>query len=710
MKTKLLTLLAIVALPLVSTNCGKTETSGGTEPEPVPEENVSLSLSSGIASKTVLGELNGDAYPVYWCEGDRIAVNGKRSEPLHEIGARTVKATFEVNGVNAPYGVVYPSWICDAMDAEKAEITLQTIQKWTPGSFSNGAAVLYGQSSDKEFELKNLCGVVRIAMDFGKNKIAGIVLKSLSAPISGKFGLNLATGALSAIEGNNKIEISVPDAGFASGSSGAAELNFCVPAGEYPDGFNITLTDSYNRQMVIEIRENTRIPAGVVVDWGKQTFVPAGALIITDPESWNTFADAVNAGDYSDWVDPETGEVNVASNIVSAGDLTQIESWNGVFNGGGYTITRNAIHKPLFKKIAEGAVVKNLKLDGLRNEPGENSCAVLAGTNLGTIENCESKSKLTVTVDANFHFCGLVEANAGTMRSCTNSADFEINLPFTGNHELIGGGLAFRPDADSKLGTFEDCKNTGNITILKNAVAASGLHKCAVGGILASAYGGTKDVFVKLKNCSNGGKITLWENEKQKSGDQGAYAVGGIVGRIALLSGNADVMFVNPTPATGFYTEITGCTNSGTVDACSNIASGASAAMSGARQLYVGGIAGIVVGLKENPAKISGCTNTGAVLAGGISKPCALAGGILGGTAFTEITDCTNAGSFGMTKNTLAPVNAKIGAVGGIVAHILKVTPVPVLSNCKSMVALPAEAVDKCSGEIYATGNKPTIK
>ena len=710
MKTRLLALLSLVAVLAGFSSCGKTETSGGVQPEPIPEKKVSLSLSSGIASKTVLGDRNGDVYPVYWCEGDRIIVNGKRSAPLHGIGDKDVKATFDVGGVNAPYGVVYPSWICDAMDSEAAEVSLQAVQKWTPGSFSSGAAVLYGKSSETEFELKNLCGVVRIAMDFGKNKISGIVLTSLTTPISGKFSLNLSNGELSAIEGNNRIEISVPDAGFATGSPETAELNFCVPAGEYPDGFNITVTDSYNRQMVIELRENTRIDAGVIADWGKQTFVPAGALIITGPESWNTFADAVNAGDYSDWVDPETGEVNVASNIVNAGDLTQIESWNGVFNGGGYTITRNAIHKPLFKKIAEGAVIKNLKLDGLRNEPGDNSCAVLAGTNLGTIENCESKSKLTVTVDANFHFCGLVEANAGTMKSCTNSADFEINLPFTGNHELIGGGLAFRPDAESKLGTFEDCKNTGNITILKNAIAASGLHKCAVGGILASAYGGTKDVFVKLKNCSNEGKITLWENELQKSGAQGAYAVGGIVGRIAPLSGNADVMFVSPTPTAGFYTEITGCTNSGTVDACSNIASGASAAMSGARQLYVGGIAGIVVGLNEDPAKISGCTNTGAVLAGGISKPCALAGGILGGTAFTEITDCTNAGSFGMTKNTLAPVNAKIGAVGGIVAHILKVTPVPVLSNCKSTAALPAEAVDKCSGEIYATGNKPTVK
>lgn len=132
--------------------------------------------------------------------------------------------------------------------------------------------------------------------------------------------------------------------------------------------------------------------------------------------------------------------------------------------------------------------------------------------------------------------------------------------------------------------------------------------------------------------------------------------------------------------------------------------------MSGARQLYVGGISGIVVGIPSNTAKISGCTNTGAVLAGGISRPCALVGGILGGTAFTEIADCTNTGSFGITKNTLAPVNAKIGAVGGIVAHILKVTPVPVITNCKSTAALPADAVDKCSGEIYATGNKPTIK
>ena len=31
-------------------------------------------------SRTSLGEKEGDTYPVYWSEGDRIALNGKRSE------------------------------------------------------------------------------------------------------------------------------------------------------------------------------------------------------------------------------------------------------------------------------------------------------------------------------------------------------------------------------------------------------------------------------------------------------------------------------------------------------------------------------------------------------------------------------------------------------------------------------------------------------
>ena len=708
--------VALAAVLSTVSGCEKSGDGSLPKPEPAVEESVSLSLGSGAITKTILGEPDGSSYPVYWCEGDRIAVNGKRSEPLHGIGDRVTDATFSVSGVSAPYGVVYPSWICGAMDGETAEITLQTVQRWTPSSFSNGSAVLYGRSDAKDFTLTNLCGVVRISVDFGKYEIVDITLTSLGAPVSGKFGLNLATGELTAIDAGQNIGLSIPDGGFAAGSE-AVELNFCVPAGEYAEGFNLTITEKYGRKMVIEMRENTAVTSGVIVGWTEQTFVPSGALIITDPESWNTFAAAVNAGDYSQWKNPASGEISIVANVTSADDLVQIESWDGVLNGGGYTITRNSISKPLIKSITETGVVKNLKLGGLRTKPGANSSAALAATNLGLVENCENRAGLSVTVDAALHFCGLVEANGGVMRDCTNSADFEINLPFSANHEFMGGGLAFRPDAKgadgtTRLGTFEGCRNTGNITVKKEATAASDLYKCAVGGILASAYGGTAESFVTLKNCVNDGNITIWENTFKNGGAQGAYSIGGIIGRIAPLLGNTSCSYVNPTPgaAVGFYAEIIGCSNSGTIDVCSSIDSGASSGMSGARQCYVGGIAGIVVGLSAKPAKIDGCTNTGRILAGGTLKPCSLVGGILGGTAFSEISSCTNNGSFGFTANTLAKPQAQIGSVGGIVAHILKVTPVPTIKGCMSTAVLPKEAVAGCSGEIYATGNKPTIE
>lgn len=716
--------VALAAVLLTVSGCEKSGDGSLPKPEPTVEENVSLSLGSGTITKTILGEPDGSSYPVYWCEGDRIAVNGKRSEPLHGIGDKVTDATFSVFGVSAPYGVVYPSWICGAMDGETAEITLQTVQRWIPGSFSNGSAVLYGRSDSKDFTLTNLCGVVRIPVDFGKYEIADITLTSLGEPLAGKFDLSLADGKLTAVDAGQSISLSLPEGGFAAGygdgpdsdaasageDSKAVELNFCVPAGVYAEGFNLTITEKYGRKMVIEMRENTAVSSGVIVGWTEQTFVPSGALIITDPESWNTFAAAVNAGDYSQWKNPESGEVSIVANVTSTDDLVQIENWDGVLNGGGYTITRNSISKPLIKSITETGVVKNLKLGGLRTNPGANSSAALAATNLGLVENCENRAGLSVEVDANFTFCGLVEANGGVMRDCTNSADFEINLPFSANHEFMGGGIAFRPDAKgadgtARLGTFEGCRNSGNITVKKEATGASDLQKCAVGGILASIYGGTEESFVTLKNCVNEGDITVWEN-KYCNTTQGSYAIGGIVGRVCQVIIDNKVCYILGYNKPGFYTEITGCSNLGTIDVCSSINSGVSAGMSGARQCYVGGIAGVVIGLASAPAVVKDCVNSGIVRAGGTLKACAIVGGIVGGTGYSTISSCTGSATFALTQNTLVtPVG--LGSVAGIASHILKLAPVKI-SGCNSSSVLPSAATIK--GEIYATGAAPTIE
>lgn len=699
--------LAFTAVIAAAAGCEKPENGGeGDKPAPSPEESVSLRLHSAPLTRTVLGELSGDTYPVYWCEGDRIAVNGQRSEPLHGVSDKLGDADFTVYGVSAPYGVVYPSWICGKMDSNSAEISLQRVQKWTPDSFSNGSAVLYARSESKEIELKNLCGVVRIGINFAGYKITELVLTSLSDPVSGKFSLNLENGELTVVEGNPSIELSLPEDAFKAEGGSPVELNFCIPEGEYAEGFNITITEKYGRQMVIEMRENTAVRGGVIADWGSQTFKPNGSLIITDPESWNSFAAAVNSGDYSSWQDEETGEVKLAANVTSSEELTQIESWSGVFNGGGYTITSSAFTKPLFKTVAEGATIRNLNLGGLRTAPGANSSATLAAVNLGLIENCENRAALSVSVDKDMHVCGLVEANGGVMRGCVNSADFEINLPYTANHEFICGGIAFQPTSGGKFGTFESCRNSGNITILKDATAESDLQKCAVGGILASAYGGTAESFVVLKDCVNEGRITMWENKFKNAKAQGTYAVGGIVGRIAKMVKDSNGCQYLGFNQPAFYAEITGCSNTGTIDVCSSINSNVSAGMSGARQCYVGGIAGVVVGLADSPAKIENCHNSASILAGGTLKASAIVGGIVGGVGCCTFTSCTNTGSFGTSANTLAPA-VGLGSVAGIASHILKLAPVT-MKGCSSSAVLPSEATLK--GELYATGAKPTVE
>ena len=75
--------VALAAVLLTVSGCEKSGDGSLPKPEPTVEETVSLSLGSGTITKTILGELDGSSYPVYWYEGDRIAVNGKRSEPLH---------------------------------------------------------------------------------------------------------------------------------------------------------------------------------------------------------------------------------------------------------------------------------------------------------------------------------------------------------------------------------------------------------------------------------------------------------------------------------------------------------------------------------------------------------------------------------------------------------------------------------------------------
>ena len=69
-----------------------------------------ITLSLDEESRTHITGKNGDEYPLYWSEGDKIAVNGKTSNALGEASHGKTTATFTVKGEQPrPWNIVYPA-------------------------------------------------------------------------------------------------------------------------------------------------------------------------------------------------------------------------------------------------------------------------------------------------------------------------------------------------------------------------------------------------------------------------------------------------------------------------------------------------------------------------------------------------------------------------------------------------------------------------
>ena len=99
-------LMAVVALVVLSCTTDATQDLGvdfGNE----GLTQITISLEE---SRTQLGEKAGDLYPLYWSEGDQIAINGVASNALSASEAGSAAATFSVTGTpEKPYCIAYPA-------------------------------------------------------------------------------------------------------------------------------------------------------------------------------------------------------------------------------------------------------------------------------------------------------------------------------------------------------------------------------------------------------------------------------------------------------------------------------------------------------------------------------------------------------------------------------------------------------------------------
>lgn len=475
--------------------------------------------------------------------------------------------------------------------------------------------------------------------------------------------------------------------------------------------------------------EITFVPQGTYVEGGIYTVEDWNAFVTAvnnfDYSAWvstvdgfegvHLMADIYSSTNLMRTMDKNKDENNKEKQVV----------WDGKFYGHNHTITHNAT-EPLFLHIGSTGVVKDLIVAGTRtsnannNWPGSialnnagqirnctnkvniklsgahtQACGICR-TNTGTVADCVNEGSISISdPKATVYAAGVVLYSSGTIARCTNKADISvtgvdqncvvggvahslsgttvqnlsnegalsIEAPLTAARTIFMGGVTALANYDGKGAKVLNCSNSGDLKIVKTG----NFHMVggAIGGIAGAIELGKKvengegDTFSTIDGCWNSGRISFKETGRPNHED--AYAIGGILGRCGVYSaaGYFEV-------AKGWYTVIrNSCFNTGTLDVYTDNGSSMTESITGARQTYVGAIAGYVNGGTSEAIVRGNAENQACKILIGSKLGGICAGGILGGGGNVQIKDtsCANV-TFGPSE-LQAPI--KLGYVGAVI-------------------------------------------
>ena len=671
--------ISLVLMALAAVSCVKEEINDNNVP--VEEETLVIEAAAPadvtanpFGTKTTMVP-NGESYSVLWSENDAISVNGVSSSAI-EIDADNAKsATFTVSGVAAPCCAVYPAAVASDFTATSAVVTLPATQKYAAGSFDPAAAVMLGYMAEDEGELAfshamtYLYLTVNTVDNYDNDNIKSVSVKSLGTePLSGKFTATFgAEGcAMDPAEGTASTEVTLDcgDQGVAKGTPVVVAL----PAGKYPSGLVITITDVNGHTKTQTAATDLELKAGYVYTATLRVAAPG----IYNVAGYNAFAAAVNAGDYSAWLG-EDGEVNLYADLVSDANYTYITSFAGTFDGNGHTITCNKKTRPLFNTVAKEAVVKNRTAagtyTGFENQ-GEQAFASFARVNKGLIEKCTNETNGDLSTKSSIAFGGFVGQNGGIISDCENKGDLLLTVK-AASLVCYGGGFAAYGHLSDKsaAGKFDNCVNSGDVKV---TVVKEGTTECS---ITRTGFGGICGVVicdgVVFDKCKNSG--TVARIDSGAGNNTCASAVGGILGRSAIHN-SSYLYWLDMDGNTGSYnTKFTDCTNEGEV--INSVRNGHNFKSQdgdekGNKKVGTGGIVGALVSKSADPAVFTRCSNTGSVKAGyNANNNSHVAGGLAGMVRNATFKDCTSTGTVSVygDGNICGPMGGFVGfALSGV--------------------------------------------
>lgn len=336
------------------------------------------------------------------------------------------------------------------------------------------------------------------------------------------------------------------------------------------------------------------------------------------------------------------------------------------------TLEGNSTNASTICRSNNGKIIncKNTGNITIKNPTAEVKVGGITLYSSGTITGCTNTGTINVTgVNVNCLVSGVVLMASGKVSDLANEGNMTVEANLTATREIYMGGVIGKCEtpeiniihAGNVVGEIFRCKNSGNLIIRKSG--AFHMKGGCLGGVAASVNTGSSTTDCTIfDSCTNSGSISFYEKETilNKSGiPYGAYAVGGILGRCSVLK---DVYYDFSSKS---YTVIrVNCVNTGDIDVCTANGQPMKDGISGARQTYVGGIAGFVGGgvVRGNKDSTSPYTIELGSLFGGIC-----AGGILGGSYATRVDDVASYVNVNFAKSANTYVTpTKIGYVGAV--------------------------------------------
>ena len=669
MKKLVRLLMAVVALFAYSCVTDATEDLGVQLDKNAGQTTLTISLEG---TKTHIGAKAEDVYPLYWSEGDQIAINGVASHPLTEAAHGSASAEFIFDGELAyPYNLVYPAPAPEVVAAEGLQaVTFLATQKYTPGTFAEGAAPLYAYTKaaaegeeQLPIEIKHLSGVLCFVPQ-GDVTLTSMTVTSSISKLAGNFDLNCQNGKLTAHEdATDTITVDFGE-GLALSAEGTP-IYVAVPAGEHGT-IAVTLRTATDAMLVkFSSYDDGAIKAGVVREFAPFVYAATEAeseeFLITTKEDLIRFAQIA-----------ETFYPRTTAKLAGQIDMTGVE-WTPIENFANFTFDGNkgngcyikGLSAPLFG-ITE-AKIKDLKLVDVDmtvsiTSTDNNNCGAIAGrVNNGALVNCEATGKLVINYSTHAAFFGgLAGVVSNTdFTNNVNHIDITVNGSITDSKEetlRVGGVLGVLIFPTIKV---EKCYNYGDVVVTGDIDRISG------GGLI-----GFTDAPAQIEDCHNEGFMHLAANVNGT-----AYsAFTGFVGQIHSWNNIENQLF-----------SATNCTNRGNV--LFGTPGGETVTPTAGKSVqYVqmSGMIGYTRNVDANPytVKLNNCQNYGNVEVNTIScaKAIKVSGIMSHVSCHGEFKNCTNYGKLAMYQGIEA--NPYTGAIINHIQSEITTGAVVTIEDC----------------------------